>query len=222
MTIAASPDGAAEVQFITTFWNHGLAIVDLERGQHSSWRKSTKSELAMSTNQPFLSEGQTIFPTALLDAAAAALDAARRKGVRVATAETVTAGLVSACLTSVSGASQIFDRAYVLYHESAKATGLGVAEQVSAKHGAVSAEVTQGLAEGLLSNSGAAVTVAITGYAGPGGGNAKNPVGTIFIAAARKDAPLLAERHVFAGGRDNVRLEAVAAAIRLLHQQIDA
>lgn len=176
----------------------------------------------MPTNQLFLNEGQTIFPVALLDAAAAALDAAKRKGVRLAAAETVTAGLVSSCLTSVSGASQIFDRGYVLYHESAKATGLGVAEEVSAQHGAVSAEVTQGLAEGLLSNSGAAVTVAITGYAGPGGGNAKNPVGTIYIAAARKDAPIMAERHVFSGSRDNVRLSAVAAAIRLLQKQIEA
>ena len=78
-------------------------------------------------------------------------------------------------------------------------TGLGVAEEVSRQHGAVSAEVTQGLAEGLLSNSGAAVTIAVTGYAGPGGGNAKNPVGTIFIASARKDVPVMAERHVFSG-----------------------
>lgn len=176
----------------------------------------------MSSPPQFLSDGETIFPEKLLAAAASALDAAKKKGIRLATAETVTAGLVSACLTSVSGASQIFDRGYVLYHEFAKATGLGVAEDVSKQHGAVSAEVTQGLAEGLLSNSGAGVTVAITGYAGPGGGNAKNPVGTIFIAAARKGVPLLAERHVFPGGRDNVRLEAVAAAIRLLHKQIDA
>ncbi|MDR3470021.1 MAG: CinA family protein [Xanthobacteraceae bacterium] len=176
----------------------------------------------MASTGNFLNEGETIFPAELLAAASAALDAAKRKGIRLAAAETVTAGLVSACLTSVSGASQVFDRGYVLYHESAKATGLGVAEEVSARHGAVSAEVTQGLAEGLLSNSGAAVTVAVTGYAGPGGGNAKNPVGTIFIAAARRDAPLLAERHVFSGSRDNVRLEAVAAAIRLLHRQIDA
>ncbi|WP_322516115.1 CinA family protein [Rhodopseudomonas palustris] len=158
----------------------------------------------------------------LLEAATAALEAAKRKGIRLAAAETVTAGLVSSCLTSVSGASQIFDRGYVLYHESAKATGLGVAEEVSAQHGAVSAEVTKGLAEGLLSNSGAAVTVAVTGYAGPGGGNANNPVGTIYVAAARKDAPLLAERHVFLGSRDNVRLSAVAAAIRLLTRQIEA
>ncbi|WP_022724114.1 CinA family protein [Rhodopseudomonas sp. B29] len=176
----------------------------------------------MQTNDQFLSDSETIFPKALLDAAAAALEAAKRKGIRLAAAETVTAGLVSSCLTSVSGASQIFDRGYVLYHDSAKATGLGVAEEVSKQHGAVSAEVTKGLAEGLLDNSGAAVTVAITGYAGPGGGNAKNPVGTIYIAAARKDAPLMAERHVFPGSRDNVRLCAVAAAIRLLTKQIEA
>jgi nicotinamide-nucleotide amidase len=176
----------------------------------------------MSSTGHFLSEGETIFPEQLLAAAAATLEAARKKGIRLAAAETVTAGLVSACLTSVSGASQIFDRGYVLYHESAKATGLDVSETVSKQHGAVSAEVTQGLAEGLLSNSGAAVTIAVTGYAGPGGGNAKNPVGTIFIAAARKGVPILVERHVFSGSRDNVRLEAVAAAIRLLHRQIDA
>ena len=176
----------------------------------------------MSPKAHFLNDGETIFPEELLATAAAALEAAKKKGVRLASVETVTAGLVSACLTSVSGASQIFDRAFVLYHDSAKATGLGVAEEIAKQHGAVSAEVTQGLAEGLLSNSGAAITVAVTGYAGPGGGNAKNPVGTIYIAAARRDAPLLAERHVFPGSRDNVRLEAVAAAIRLLHRQIDA
>src|ERR1700759_5249809 len=125
----------------------------------------------MSSPPHFLNDGETIFPEKLLAAAAAALEAAKAAGVRLATAETVTAGLVSACLTSVSGASQIFDRGAVLYHESAKATGLGVDEAVSKAHGAVSAEVTQGLAEGLLNHSGAAVTVAITGYAGPGGGN---------------------------------------------------
>src|ERR1700744_6307706 len=102
----------------------------------------------MSSTGKFLSEGENIFPHKLLAAAAATLEAAKKKGVRLAAAETVTAGLVSACLTSVSGASQIFDRGYILYHESAKATGLGVAADVSKAHGAVSAEVTQGLAEG--------------------------------------------------------------------------
>ena len=79
----------------------------------------------MQSDPTFLNDGETIFPAQLLDAASAALDAAKKKGIRLAAAETVTAGLVSACLTSVSGASQIFDRGYVLYHESAKAAGLG-------------------------------------------------------------------------------------------------
>ncbi|NBS57062.1 MAG: CinA family protein, partial [Betaproteobacteria bacterium] len=140
--------------------------------------------------------------------------AAKAANVRIATAETCTAGLVSGCLTSVSGASQIFERGFVLYHDSAKATGLGVAEEISRAHGAVSAEVTQGLAEGALKNSTAGV------YAGPGGGNEKNPVGTCYIAAARTGVPTLVERHVFPGDRDGVRLAAVGAALDLVVKRL--
>lgn len=161
-----------------------------------------------------------MFSQELLDKAARALDAAQRAQVRIATAETCTAGLVSGCLTSVSGASKTFERGFVLYHDSAKATGLGVAEELSRAHGAVSAEVTQGLAEGALQHSGAGVAVAVTGYAGPGGGNAKNPVGTCYIAAARHGFPTLVERHVFAGDRNAVRLAAVGAALDLVRQRL--
>lgn len=157
-----------------------------------------------------------MFPAQLLERAAKALDAARRKDVRIATAETVTSGLVSSCLTSVPGASKVFERGFVLYHDSAKATGLGVPESVSRTHGAVSAEVTKALAEGALSHSTAGAAVGVTGYAGPGGGNEKNPVGTVFVAAATKDAPTLVERHVFSGDRDAVRMQAVGAALELL------
>jgi nicotinamide-nucleotide amidase len=165
-------------------------------------------------------DSETLFPQSLLDAAADALKAAKAKGIRLATAETVTAGLVSACLTSVSGASEVFERGYVLYHSSAKATGLGVSESVSAKHGAVSAEVTRGLALGLFSSCDAGAVVAVTGYAGPGGGNATNPVGTVFIATALRDGSISERRYVFNGNRDNVRLEAVQAAVRMLCEQI--
>ena len=157
-----------------------------------------------------------MFPKDLLDKAARALDAARAANARIATAETCTAGLVSACLTSVPGASQVFERGFVLYHDTAKATGLGVPEAVSKTHGAVSDEVTRGLAEGAIAHSGAGVAVAVTGYAGPGGGNAKNPVGTCYIAAAAPGKATLSERHVFAGDRDAVRLAAVAAALDLI------
>ncbi|HEX9321042.1 MAG TPA: CinA family protein [Xanthobacteraceae bacterium] len=157
-----------------------------------------------------------MFAPELLERAAKALDLAKAKDIRIATAETCTAGLVSSCLTSVPGASKIFERGFVLYHDSAKATGLGVPEAVSKRHGAVSAEVTQGLAEGALSHSTAGAAVAVTGYAGPGGGNDKNPVGTIYVAAARKGAQTLVERHVFSGDRDAVRIQAVGAALGVL------
>jgi nicotinamide-nucleotide amidase len=175
----------------------------------------------MASGEIFLSPDATLFPNALIQAAAAALEVAKAKRRRIATAETVTSGLVSACLTSVSGASDIFERGYILYHATAKATGLGVAEEISARYGAVSAEVTRGLAEGLLSHSNADVTIAITGYAGPGGGSPANPVGTIYVAAARRGGESRCERFVFSGGRDNVRLNAVAAALRLLREQLE-
>jgi nicotinamide-nucleotide amidase len=161
-----------------------------------------------------------MFSRQLLDQAAAALDLAKAKGVRIATAETCTAGLVSSCLTSVPGASKIFERGFVLYHDSAKATGLGVAEAISRQHGAVSAEVTKGLAEGALNHSTAGVAVAVTGYAGPGGGSKKNPVGTVYVACAAEGADTLVERHIFSGDRDAVRLQAVGAALALLARQL--
>ena len=99
-----------------------------------------------------------MFPQVLQDKASHVLAAAHAKGVRIATAETCTGGLLSACLTSVPGASAVFERGFALYHESAKATGLDVPETISRTHGAVSAEVTVGLAEGALKHSAAGVS----------------------------------------------------------------
>jgi nicotinamide-nucleotide amidase len=161
-----------------------------------------------------------MFAKPTLDRAAQALQLASARALRIATAETCTAGLVSSCLTSVPGASKTFERGFVLYHDSAKATGLGVPEAVSRQHGAVSGEVTKGLAEGALGHSTAGVAVAVTGYAGPGGGNEKNPVGTVYVAAARKGADTMVERHVFSGDRDAVRMQAVDAALGLLVRQL--
>jgi nicotinamide-nucleotide amidase len=161
-----------------------------------------------------------MFAKPTLDRAAQALQLASAQALRIATAETCTAGLVSSCLTSVPGASKTFERGFVLYHDSAKATGLGVPEAVSRQYGAVSGEVTKGLAEGALGHSTAGVAVAVTGYAGPGGGNEKNPVGTVYVAAARKGTDTMVERHVFSGDRDAVRMQAVDAALGLLVRQL--
>src|SRR5258708_22555162 len=161
-----------------------------------------------------------LFTADQLARAAQVLAATQSANLRIVSAETCTAGLVSGCLTSVSGASKTFERGFVLYHDSAKATGLGVAESVSRSHGAVSAEVTQGLAEGALKHSTAGISVAVTGYAGPGGGNEKNPVGTVYIACARQGRSSLVERHQFTGDRDALRSAADGAALALTLRQL--
>ncbi|MGI9334223.1 MAG: CinA family protein [Gammaproteobacteria bacterium] len=163
-----------------------------------------------------------MFPGELQALASAVLAKAGTASMRIAAAETCTAGLLSACLTSVPGASQVFERGFTLYHESAKATGLGVPEEVSRQHGAVSAQVTRALAEGALRHSNAAISAAITGYAGPGGGNERDPVGTVYVAVARTGGPTVTERRVLDGDRDAVRMGAVAAALQLLVDQLNS
>lgn len=157
-----------------------------------------------------------MFEPALLESGKAAIEASRAAGVRIVTVETCTGGLVSGCLTSVPGSSEVFERGFVLYHSSAKATGLGVPEAVARQHGAVSAEVTEALAQGGLSHSTAGVSVAVTGYAGPGGGNDRDPVGTCYIAAGRSGSDIVVQRHQFAGDRQAVRAAAVKAALDLI------
>ncbi len=161
------------------------------------------------------------FSSEHLGKASLALEAAKASGVRIATVETCTAGLVSACLTSVPGASEVFERGFVLYHMSAKATGVGVPDEVSKKYGVVSAEVTLGLAEGGLVNSTAGICVAVTGYAGPGGGNDRDPVGTCYFAAARTGKPTKERRVVLNGSRNEVRLAAVQEALDLIVAQLE-
>ena len=161
-----------------------------------------------------------MFPERTKELAASVLDGARKAGIRVTTVETVTSGLVAAALTSVSGASSIVERGFILYHDSAKATGLGVSEEVSRTHGAVSAEVTKGLAEGGLANSTAGIAIAVTGYAGPTGGNDKDPVGTCYVSVSREGQETVVERHLCDGNRDEVRLAAVEAALKLATAQL--
>ncbi|BBF99745.1 MULTISPECIES: CinA family protein [Pseudonocardia] len=161
-----------------------------------------------------------LFDSELLDQAAQVLDSARRAGLRIATAETVTGGLVAAALTSVAGASTVFERGFVLYHASVKAVGLGVGPEIAQEHGLVSAAVTEGIANGILEHSAADAGVALTGYAGPTGGNDRDPVGTVYTSAVLRDGKIVTERHVFDGDRTAVKLQAVEAALRLLGDQL--
>lgn len=139
------------------------------------------------------------------------------RGLKVATAESCTGGLVAGALTGVSGSSGVVDRGFVTYSNEAKAEMLGVDKALIAAHGAVSEPVARAMAEGALAHSRADITVAITGIAGPGGGSDVKPVGLVHFACASKGSPTRhLERRYGEIGRENVREAAVKDALELI------
>ena len=140
----------------------------------------------------------------------------RAAGLRVATVESCTGGLVAAALTAVPGASDVLERGFVTYSNDAKSDLVGVPPALIARHGAVSAEVARVMAEGGLTRSRADIAVAVTGIAGPGGATATKPVGLVHFACARSGAATVLERRIFPGDRDAVRSAAVLQAFALI------
>ena len=164
----------------------------------------------------------TLFPGDLSVAAEALLERARRAGVRIATAESCTGGLVAALLTEIAGSSDVVERGFVTYSNAAKAGAVGVPAELIARHGAVSEPVARAMAEGALARSQAQLTVAITGVAGPGGGSAEKPVGLVWLATARAGEATLAHEARYGDlGRSAVRLAAVRTALALLSARLD-
>lgn len=142
----------------------------------------------------------------------------RSRGARIATAESCTGGAVAAACTDLAGSSDWFEGGVVSYSNHAKTTLLGVDAALISQHGAVSEEVARAMAAGVLACLPAQLVVAVTGVAGPGGGSADKPVGTVWLAwawrgqdgAARTDALL---QH-FDGDRAAVRQATVACAVQ--------
>ena len=142
------------------------------------------------------------------------------RGLRLATAESCTGGLVAALLTEIAGSSAVVERGFVTYSNAAKEELLGVAPALLAAHGAVSAEVAGAMARGALAHSQADVAVAITGIAGPGGGTPEKPVGLVHFATAGKTGGVLAREQRFGGlGRAGIRRAAVVVALDLLRER---
>ncbi len=159
-----------------------------------------------------------VFDADILAEAEALLARYRRAGLRLATAESCTGGLIAACLTEIAGSSDVVERGFVTYSNQAKIDMLGVPKDLIAAHGAVSAEVAAAMAAGALARSQAEVTVSVTGIAGPGGATPDKPVGLVYLGLARGDAAPRHQRQVFAGNRSAVRLAALRAAFALLRQ----
>jgi len=139
---------------------------------------------------------------------------------RVATAESCTGGLVAGAVTAIAGSSAWFDRGFVTYTNEAKCELLGVPAALIAREGAVSEAVARAMADGALARSGADVVVAVTGIAGPGGGSAGKPVGTVCFAWGRRGGAVDAVTRQFGGDRAGVRSQSVAVALEGLIARI--
>lgn len=161
-----------------------------------------------------------LLPQELYDKAREVVDANRKLGRTIAVAESCTGGLVSAALTEIPGASEVFEAGYVTYSNAAKIDDLGVSEEVVETFGAVSVATAWAMARGALSASKADIAVAITGIAGPAGGTPAKPVGTVVFARAERGADpsqIVADQKLFEEkDRSGVRLQAALCALELL------
>ncbi len=140
----------------------------------------------------------------------------RVAGLKIATAESCTGGLIGGALTDVAGSSKVFERGFVTYSNEAKAEVLGVSEALLAAEGAVCEGVARAMAEGALERSRADIVVAVTGIAGPGGGSKTKPVGLVHFASGRRGNPIATEYQIFTGDRAAVRAATVERALALL------
>ncbi|MDG5489711.1 CinA family protein [Sphingomonas sp. FW199] len=162
----------------------------------------------------------TLLPPELVERARAVIVANRTAGRTIALAESCTGGLVAAALTEIPGSSDVLMGSLVTYSNDAKMDLLGVSLDVLETFGAVSVATAWSMAQGALKKTGASVAVAITGIAGPGGGTAKKPVGTVVFARADRSADpnqVVADSRLFDGeGRGAIRLQAALCALELL------
>jgi nicotinamide-nucleotide amidase len=148
-----------------------------------------------------------------LEAVVGELLCARR--ATIAVAESCTGGLLASRLTDVPGSSDYVERGAVCYSNRAKTEWLGVTEALLARHGAVSEQVAEAMAAGIRSRAGVTVGVGVTGIAGPGGGTAEKPVGTVAIAVQTDDDARV-RTFQFTGGREMVKFQASQAALNMV------
>jgi nicotinamide-nucleotide amidase len=159
--------------------------------------------------------------TNLIDQATALLSKLEAAGLMVASAESCTGGLIAATLTEIAGSSTVVDRGFVTYSNEAKADLLGVPADMIKTHGAVSEPVARSMAEGALARSQANITISVTGVAGPGGGSAEKPVGTVHFGCAREGRQTVHSKMLFENmDRAHVRIASVAHAFKLIEAML--
>ncbi|QHM72205.1 nicotinamide-nucleotide amidase [Mixta intestinalis] len=141
----------------------------------------------------------------------------RQHGATVTTAESCTGGWIAKVLTDVAGSSAWFERAFITYSNEAKQQMVGVSQASLQQWGAVSEQVVKEMATGALKEANADFAIAVSGIAGPDGGSAEKPVGTVWFGFATATGQVVTKCHIFQGDRDAVRRQTVALALQILH-----
>jgi len=143
------------------------------------------------------------------------------KGIRLATAESCTGGWIAKVLTDIAGSSDWFDSAIVSYSDEAKKHFLKVPDGVLLDHGAVSENTVLAMQQGIFMETRADAGISVSGIAGPGGGSEEKPVGTVWVAVSLRDQMVHTQKFLFEGDRNQVRLQAVEAALRSLLELVE-
>ncbi|MEM1399455.1 MAG: CinA family protein [Pseudomonadota bacterium] len=144
------------------------------------------------------------------------IQACAQKGLKLATVESCTGGLIAGAITDVPGASAVLERGFVTYSNEAKQEMLGVPAETIHAHGAVSEATAKAMAKGALAHSKADIALSVTGIAGPGTEGTDKPVGLVWFGLAGPDGRLESFHHIFDGDRTDIRAQAVETGLEAL------
>jgi len=196
-----------------------LGQIELHLSAHADSRAQAEVALNLATDRVLAVLGAVVYSTdgRGLEDVVGGLLADRR--LTIAAAESCTGGLIMSRLTDVPGSSRYVERGVVVYSNRSKTELLGVPEEVIASHGAVSEPVAIAMAEGIRSRSGVDIGVGVTGIAGPDGGTAEKPVGTVVIAVASPSGSQV-RTFRFVGGREMVKFQASQAALDMVRRML--
>jgi nicotinamide-nucleotide amidase len=147
------------------------------------------------------------------------LDICKKKKLTLATAESCTGGLLAGTITEIAGSSEVLDRGYVTYSNTAKQHMLGVTPSIIDSYGAVSRECAEEMAKGALAHASVDLSISITGIAGPMGAMPGKPIGLVFFCAVSRSGRIIARDRKFGDiGRVQVRRASVLEALLMLHE----
>ena len=140
-------------------------------------------------------------------------------GLKISTVESCTGGMLASAIIDIAGASDVFSEGFITYSHEAKIKYVKVKPETLEKYGDVSEETVKEMVYGCKMETGSAVAVATTGFAGPGGGNMDKPVGLVFVGCAYKDV-IMVKKFKFNGDREQVRKQTVDEAIKMTIEMI--